>query len=151
MSSFIIRRVGEIKYNFKVVFFQFASGWSKAAGIGFGCGIGNKSLQKKHMLLKWTSAASVLPDCRRKLCIRVSTVTRGPSASGPWKKHVLLVLNFYFRIYKAAALCDTLSFLHVFERVSIFPRRYPHILTEHRIKMSRARKSEYIGDIPYRK
>jgi hypothetical protein len=46
------------------------------------------------MLLKWTSAASVLPDCRRKLCIRVSTVTRGPSASGPWKKHVLIFLNF---------------------------------------------------------
>ena len=60
MSCFIIRRVGEIKYNFKVVFFQFALGWSKAAGIGFGRGIGNKSLQKKHMLLKWTSAASVL-------------------------------------------------------------------------------------------
>ena len=48
MSNFIIRRVGEIKYNFKVVFFQFASGWSKAAGIGFGCGKEIKSLETKR-------------------------------------------------------------------------------------------------------
>ena len=32
--------------------------------------------------LKETSAASVLPDCRHKTCIRVSTATRGLSANG---------------------------------------------------------------------
>ena len=40
-------------------------------------------IKNKSILIMAASAASVLPECRRKPCIRVSTATRGLSASGP--------------------------------------------------------------------